>query len=72
LYAACTEGIAKAWISSYIYAKNETATIDTFAGFNSLAVLLASPGAGAIWQSAGPEAMFLFSATVPLLVALYF
>jgi MFS family permease len=58
LYAACTEGVSKAWIASLV-PKNETATaIGTFTGFQSIAALLASSLAGLIWFSFGAIAAF--------------
>ncbi len=72
LYAAATEGVAKAWISN-IVPKTETATaIATFSGMQSLAALFASSIGGLIWVYAGPMATFLVAAVVSLLVVVYF
>lgn len=71
LYAAATDGIAKAWITN-ISAKSQTATaIGTFTAFQSIAALIASSAAGAIWFAFGAPAAFIFSAAVVVLVALY-
>ncbi|HLP50257.1 MAG TPA: MFS transporter [Chitinophagales bacterium] len=62
IYAASTDGISKALISNMV-PKTETASaIGTFAGLNSIAVLLASTLAGVIWKFVSPEAVFLISA----------
>mgnify|MGYP002138971881 CR=1 FL=1 len=72
LYAAMTEGISKAWISN-INAKKDTATaIGTFAGFQSIATMLASSIAGIIWYNIGAAATFLVTACMTIIVVLYF
>ena len=71
IYAAATEGIAKAWITN-ICQKNNTATaIGTYTAFQSLATLLASSFAGLIWFYVGSSAMFLLSGMMALVVAIY-
>jgi len=71
LYAAATEGVAKAWMTN-ICAKEDTATaIGTFTAFQSISALLASSLAGLIWYSAGPAAVFGISAMAAAIVALY-
>ena len=71
LYAAATEGIAKAWISN-IVSKGETATaIGTYSGFQSLAALLASSLAGLIWFNFGASVLFTTAAAITLLVIIY-
>ena len=58
LYAASTEGVAKAWVSN-LCAKSDTgAAMGTFGGLGSLAALVASLSAGALWQLAGPSWTF--------------
>ncbi len=62
LYAAATEGVAKAWISN-IAPKNETATaIGTFAGLQSIAALFASSFCGLLWYKFGATATFVVTA----------
>jgi MFS family permease len=71
LYAAATEGIAKAWITN-ICAKEDTATaIGTYTAFQSIGALAASSLAGVIWYAQGPAAVFLISAGVAIFVAIY-
>ncbi len=71
VYAAATEGIAKAWITN-VCEKNKTATaIGTFTAFQSIATLIASSAAGLIWFTFGASATFLLSGIVAVLVAIY-
>ncbi len=71
IYAAATEGIAKAWITN-ICKKNNTATaIGTYTAFQSLATLLASSLAGLIWFYVGASTTFLVSGIMALVVAIY-
>ena len=71
VYAAATEGIAKAWITN-VCEKNKTATaIGTFTAFQSIATLIASSTAGLIWYSFGASLTFLISGIVAVLVAIY-
>jgi MFS family permease len=69
LFAASTEGITKAWISNLC----ERVDLATALGFQSttqsLAAMLASFLAGAIWMTWGPTTMFLFSALGATIVA---
>lgn len=71
IYAAATEGIAKAWITN-ICEKNKTATaIGTYTAFQSIATLFASTLAGFIWFQFGASLTFLISGVIAILVALY-
>jgi len=71
LYAAATEGVGKAWVST-LCAKTDTgAALGTFAGLSSLAALGASTGAGLLWQWRGPGVTFGLAAAVALGVAAY-
>ena len=72
IYAAATEGIAKAWISR-LTPQNETATaIGTFAGFQSLCAMLASSVTGLIWFQLGAETAFFITAAATMILVLYF
>jgi MFS family permease len=67
LYAAATEGIAKALISNLV-PKGETArAIGTFSALQSIALLIASSMAGICWHYAGPKLTFLLPATTALI-----
>jgi MFS family permease len=72
LYAAATEGIAKAWISNITDPKDTATAIGSFAGYQSLAAMLASSLAGLIWYKFGPEAAFLTTSIFTIFVILYF
>ncbi len=62
LFAACTEGIAKAWIAGLV-PKHETASaLGLFAGLNSFAALIASSMAGFLWMKGGSTWVFLLAA----------
>lgn len=71
LYAAATEGIAKAWISNISEKKDTATAIGTYTAFQSICALLASSLAGLVWYVAGAAATFTLSAAVALLVAWY-
>ncbi len=71
LYAAATEGLAKAWISNLCEKKDTATAIGTFTAFQSVAALLASTLAGMIWYWAGAGFTFLISAAVAIGVAWY-
>ena len=71
LYAAATEGIGKAWVSTLCAPADAGAALGTLGGLSSLAALGASAGAGLLWQVAGPGATFGLAAAVALGVAGY-
>ena len=71
LYAAATEGVAKAWMTN-ISGKKDTATaIGTFTAFQSLGALGASSLAGILWYSLGAGFTFTVSAGIAIIVAIY-
>ncbi len=72
IYAACTEGIAKAWISN-ITSKEDTATaIGMFAGFQSICAFIASALTGFIWFQFGATVAFATTSGIALVVVVYF
>lgn len=72
MYAAATEGIAKAWISN-IASRGDTATaIGMFSGFQSICLFIASSMTGLIWYKLGPMAAFLMTSGIGIVVAIYF
>ncbi|MFZ1679196.1 MAG: MFS transporter [Saprospiraceae bacterium] len=72
LYAACTEGIGKAWISN-ITDKNDTATaIGFLSGFQSICAIIASTLTGVLWYSFGAKTAFMTIAVVTVGVIFYF
>lgn len=71
IYAAATEGIAKAWISNICDRESTATAIGAFAAFQSICAFLASSLAGAVWFIWGPAAAFLLSAGVAVCTAAY-
>jgi len=72
LYAASSEGIAKAWISNITDKKDTATAIGSFAGFQSIAAMIASSLAGAIWFWFGVETAFILTSAITFLVIIYF
>jgi MFS family permease len=71
IYAAATEGIAKAWISNICEKENTATAIGTFTAFQSVCAFLASSLAGLIWYAFGAPAVFLLSAGIAVITAVY-
>lgn len=72
LYAACTESVAKAWITN-IVAPGEAATaVGTYTAFQSVCTLMASAGAGWIWYTLGDHTLFIMTGALSFLASLYF
>ncbi|HXU28705.1 MAG TPA: MFS transporter, partial [Bacteroidia bacterium] len=71
IYAAATEGIAKAWITNICERKNTATAIGTYTAFQSVATLIASSITGLIWYSFGASITFLISGIVALGVSVY-
>ena len=71
IYAAATEGVAKALISN-VCPDNETATaIGTFTAFQSLCAIFASTVAGLVWYYFGAEVVFMYAAIISIVVAIW-
>lgn len=70
LYAAASEGIAKAWISNISDRKDTATAIGTFSAFQSLCAMLASVITGILWYkfSAGIALFTTFLATIVVVV----
>lgn len=71
IYAASTEGIAKAWITNVTPREEAGTAVGTYSGLTSMMAFAASSLAGAIWAGFGPAAAFGISAVVALAAALY-
>ncbi len=71
IYAASTEGIAKAWITNVTPREEAGTAVGTYSGLTSMMAFAASSLAGAIWAGFGPAAAFGISAIVALAAALY-
>ena len=72
IYAAATEGISKAWISNLSHHENTATALGFYTSFESVATLVASILAGAVWTSFGSMYAFLLPATISLFVSVYF
>lgn len=71
LYAAATEGISKAWISTLTDKKDTATAIGTYAAFQSVCTMLASALAGFIWFSFGAASTFILTGVMALGVGIY-
>lgn len=71
LYAAATEGVAKAWISKLVPATENASAIGFYTGLQSIALLIASSVAGFIWVYGSSQLVFLLAASVAFLTALW-
>lgn len=72
IYAAATEGIAKAWITNITDRKDSATAIGTFTGFQSICTMLASSLTGLIWFQFGATVAFLTTGVATLILAAYF
>ena len=68
LYAAATEGVAKAWIGSLVPPTETATAMGTYAGLQSLCALFASAFAGWLWYAFGPTATFAVTGAAALVV----
>ena len=71
LFAACSEGMAKAWISKLVGKEEMATSLGFFAGINGLAALLASSLTGWLWVSFSPTVALSCSAVLSLLALLW-
>ena len=71
LYAAATEGVAKAWIGQLVPKEQMASAAGTYAGLQSLCALVASSLAGALWMAFGPAVTFGVTAAMALVVVVY-
>jgi MFS family permease len=72
IYAAATEGIAKAWISNIADQKDTATAIGFYSGFQSICALLASSLTGIVWYAFGSSFAFVTTACVTIGVVVYF
>lgn len=72
IYASATEGISKAWISNITHKKDTATAIGTFTGLQSICTMIASSFTGFIWFWLGARIAFLMTASVTLIVIVYF
>jgi MFS family permease len=72
IYASATEGISKAWISNIVDRKDTATAVGTYSGFQSICTMLASSLTGLIWFKLGAEFAFMITASMTILVIIYF
>lgn len=72
MYAAATEGVSKAWISTITTSDKMATAIGTFAGLQSIGAMVASSLAGFIWFRWGSNATFSLTWMATLAVIVYF
>ena len=53
LFAACTDGVGKAWISSMVGSERQATAQGVFQGAGGLAILIAGVWAGLLWGADG-------------------
>lgn len=70
LFAACYEGIVKAWVSNLCDPKDLATAIGFQATTQSLSLMFASFIAGAIWHFIGPQYVFLMASITTFIVAI--
>lgn len=72
IYAACTESIAKAWITNLCNKEEVATAVGTYTAFQSFCTMIASSMAGLIWYYWGPGYLFLNTAALALILSVYF
>ena len=71
LYAAATEGIAKAWITNMAQGTNTATAIGFYTSAESICTFLASVIAGALWTGFGSSVTFFVTALAALIALAY-
>lgn len=72
LYAAFTDGIAKAWISKVVNGQEVGSAIGNYAAIHSITTMLASALGGLVWFTFGAHYFFLGTGIIALFIILYF
>lgn len=72
IYAAATEGIAKAWITNTAHHTNTATAIGFYTSCQSICTLLASALAGWLWTTFNSRVTFLVTALAGLLTLIWF
>ncbi|ANE53572.1 MFS transporter [Flavisolibacter tropicus] len=72
IYAAATEGIAKAWITNLAHDTNTATAIGFYTSGQSICTLLASVVAGVLWTGLNSTVPFIVTALAALGVYIYF
>jgi MFS family permease len=72
IYAAATEGIAKAWISNLAHQENTATALGFYSSAQSIMAFLASSLTGLVWVTAGDQIPFLITGAGSLFLFIYF
>jgi len=72
LYAACNDGIAKAWISKLCMPEDKATAIGFYSSMTSIAAVIASTLTGFLWVNISASGALLISAAGVFLSLLYF
>ncbi len=72
IYAAATEGVAKAWVSDLIPDRNRGTAIGLLTMFSSFAIMLGSFLTGYLWDEFGSRVPFILSSMVSFIIAIIF
>ncbi len=72
IYAASTEGVARAWVSDMVPDKNRGTAIGLLTMLSGFAIMIGSFLAGILWDQLGSQAPFLFSAVVSFVIVILF
>lgn len=72
IYAAATEGVAKAWITNTAHESNTATAVGFYTSCESVCAFAASTMAGTIWMLFGSTATFISSAFIALIILFYF
>ncbi|MEO8399089.1 MAG: MFS transporter [Ignavibacteriaceae bacterium] len=72
IYAAATEGVAKAWVSDLIPDNMRGSAIGLLTMLTSIAMMLGSFLAGFLWDQLGSQVPFLLSSIVSCIIAIIF
>lgn len=71
IYAAATEGVVKAWVTDLIPDEFRGSAIGLLTMCSSLAIMLGSFLAGALWDQFGAEVPFLISSVVSFVIVIF-
>ena len=72
LFAACTEGVSKAWITKEVDGVEVGSAIGNFEALNSITTMLASAIGGLIWYQFGAPVLLVGTGALSISVILYF
>lgn len=71
IYAAATEGIAKAWITNIAAKQDKATAIGAYTALQSICTLLASSITGIVWYRYGATAALSATAVIAFVAAMY-